>query len=142
MTLHGHTKGKFSPTYHSWAAMIQRCKNPKREKFAKYGHLGVDDRWTIFKNFLADMGERPAGTSLDRIDNDRGYSKDNCRWATPSQQAVNRRNTNMVTIEGVTLCAKHWAQRLSVHLSKVRSRMRHRNMTYQEVLTELYEDQR
>lgn len=138
METHGHTTGKFSPTYHSWACMVQRCTNPSREKYKKYAHLGMADEWHTFANFLRDMGARVEGTTLDRIDGRRGYFPDNCRWATPSEQAVNRRNTNMVTLGGVTKCAKHWTLELGVHLSKVRSRIRRSGRSYQEVLEELY----
>lgn len=90
---HGHTRGKkFSPTYMSYVAMRQRCLNPNAEKFPRYGGRGIKicDRWTAsFENFLADMGERPEGTTLDRRDNDGNYSKDNCRWSTPKVQANN-----------------------------------------------------
>lgn len=88
--IHGHYG---SPTYASWASMIQRCKNPNRPNYDWYGGRGVKvcARWEQFKNFLADMGERPAGRTLDRIDPNGHYDLTNCRWATKLEQSRNRR---------------------------------------------------
>jgi hypothetical protein len=82
------------PEYRTWVGMLQRCGNPKSKGFKNYGGRGVmveDRRWHVFENFLADMGPRPPGMTLDRADNDRGYSRANCRWATWSEQQKNRR---------------------------------------------------
>lgn len=93
--LHGHyTENYKSPTYQSWAAMIQRCENGNHNSFARYGGRGVSicERWRDdFKDFLQDMGPRQNGHTLDRIDNDRGYEPSNCRWATYRTQRLNQR---------------------------------------------------
>lgn len=90
---HGHARNR-TPTYVTWDGMIQRCTNPnERVRYSYYGGRGVRvcDRWMKFENFLADMGERPKGLTLDRIDGNRGYEPSNCRWATRSEQSRNQR---------------------------------------------------
>jgi hypothetical protein len=98
LTKHGHcTKALQSPTHLSWTAMINRCDNPKNASYPRYGGrgIGVAYAWRTFDAFLADMGERPPGTSLDRIDSDGDYEPGNCRWATAKQQAANRSSSKL-----------------------------------------------
>lgn len=94
MTRHGHkTTTTESGTHRSWKAMKQRCNNHNSGEYHRYGGRGIRvcRRWERFENFLADMGERPEGLSIDRINNDRGYCPSNCKWSTPKEQTNNRR---------------------------------------------------
>lgn len=95
---HGHARhGSQSPTWISWQSMLARCRYPARDTAKKHVGRGIAvcSQWFSFEAFLADMGERPNGTTLDRINNDGNYEPGNCRWATPIEQARNRRNAKL-----------------------------------------------
>lgn len=116
-TKHGHGWPKQSPTYHSWRAMRVRCNNPAAPKYADYGGRGIKvcPEWDAsFEAFLADMGVRPPGQSLDRIDNDGDYTPENCRWATRSQQNRNMRITPYLTYRGKRIAAADLAEMLGI----------------------------
>lgn len=119
MTTHGATG---SPEHMSWASMLSRCHGASSEKnAAHYRDRGITvcERWrTSFANFLEDMGRRPSGTTLDRVDNDRGYEPGNCRWATPKEQARNRRTSRILEVDGVRRTLAEWSEAsgLSQHL--------------------------
>jgi hypothetical protein len=93
---HGHNRRNYqSPTYYSWRGMKKRCLSPRHPHYHNYGGRGITicRRWIhSFSNFLQDMGERPKGRTLDRINTNRNYTPSNCRWATWKQQAANKRN--------------------------------------------------
>lgn len=89
-TIHGMYR---TPTHYSWSKMLERCYNPNHIHYKNYGGRGiiVCDEWKDFRNFYIDMGERPEGKTLDRIDNEDNYKLSNCRWATAKEQSSNRR---------------------------------------------------
>ncbi len=99
-----------SRTYHTWENMIQRCTNFNCKNYENYGGRGIKvcKKWWKFEGFLQDMGERPPGLTLDRIDNDGDYCKENCRWATYAIQRRNRNDIRWITINNKTMCLKDW----------------------------------
>lgn len=98
-------------THNVWSGLRARCLNKNAPAYGRYGGRGIEvcERWLTFENFLEDMGVAPEGMSLDRINNDLGYELSNCRWATPHEQSVNRRNVHLIEIDGRTLCLTDWA---------------------------------
>lgn len=123
---HGHfSNGKPTPTYYSWASMKQRCLNPNQSNYEDYGARGITvcPRWLSFENFLADMGERPEGTTLDRIDFERGYSPDNCRWANDALQARNRRRNRILPFQGKALTMSEWSRHTGIGQRTIQKRL-------------------
>jgi len=121
-----HTKHGLAgtPTYKSWHAMIQRTQG-------KGGHQSYVDRgftvckqWLEFEKFIADMGMRPVGKTLDRIDNTKGYSKENCRWATPVEQANNKDTTRYVVVDGEKMPIMYACKKYNIGISCARHRLR------------------
>lgn len=105
--------------------MRDRCLNPKRHNFKFYGGRGITicERWLEFANFLADMGERPDGLQLDRIDNDGHYEPGNCRWVTKQHNARNRSSNRLLTIDGETKTVTEWALLKGLPPDRVRGRL-------------------
>jgi hypothetical protein len=97
--------GKSVPAYDSWRSMIGRCYNPNDTSYSKYGGAGVRvcEPWLKFVNFFKDMGHRPDGLTLGRIENSRDYCPDNCRWETPTQQTRNRSIARLVIFNGESI---------------------------------------
>lgn len=123
---HGRCKDS---TYRSWGRMIERCCQPHHKSFKHYGGRGIAvcKRWRLsFLSFAADMGDRPLGMTLERNDVDGNYSPANCRWATPQEQALNKRNTPLLTAFGETKPLILWARdaRCSVTYAALRARLR------------------
>jgi hypothetical protein len=126
---HGHARDKtgVSPTYGSYTNMVARCTNPRSPHYANYGARGVSicERWRqSFEAFLSDMGERPPGTTLDRIDNAGPYSPENCRWATRREQQRNRRANHVVQVAGRSVCITEAAEILGLSQTTIRKRLR------------------
>lgn len=107
--IHGRT-GKRDRAYKTWAHMKSRCLNENDPKFSSYGARGISvcEKWLNFTGFLDDMGDPPDGHTLDRIDNNGSYEPGNCRWATPKQQANNRRSTRWIEAHGKRLPLNEW----------------------------------
>jgi hypothetical protein len=116
-----------SPEYRSWSAMIRRCTDDRAMGYSRYGGRGIKvcDRWIeSFENFYADMGVRPKGTTLDRIDFDGNYELENCRWATVDVQRQNTSRTILVTANGKSQSLGAWARELGVSDKSIRYRLK------------------
>lgn len=123
---HGHSRGGGSKTYKVWGNMRVRCHNPNNHAFKHYGGRGITvcERWRhSFENFLADMGERPPGLTLERKDNNAGYSPENCKWATRHEQNENTRTALRLTHNGVTKTINEWAAECGIRRSCLYSRI-------------------
>lgn len=129
---HGHAKTVHkdsSRTYNSWFSMKSRCRTKTDSTFYMYGAKGIsyDPAWESFEQFLADMGERPEGTSIDRVDRTKGYSKENCRWATPKEQVDNRAVTRKFEHDGQILTITDIAVKFGIPRERVKYRLTEKN---------------
>lgn len=122
-TIHGKSG---TPIYWRWREMVSRCTNPKNKAFECYGARGitVSQEWLSFDSFYKDMGDPPAGKTMERINNDLGYSKENCRWATMKEQGRNQRSNIWIEHEGKRLILRDWAVVLNISYHTLRFRHR------------------
>lgn len=117
---------KFKREHKTWQSMMQRCYNPNSASWKRYGGRGITvcDRWHKFENFLADMGASSPELSIDRIDNNAGYSPENCRWATRKQNARNTSKNRLITYKGETACVAEWAERTGLPHALILQRLK------------------
>jgi len=125
---HGDSGRNRAPEYSVYRTMLSRCYNPKVSKFADYGGRGIAvcERWRGkggYERFLADMGRRPPGMSIERNDGEGPYSPDNCRWATAVEQANNRRSSRFISYAGRRLSITQWARELGVNRATLGDRI-------------------
>jgi len=123
--------------YGSWYAMKQRCDNPKHKSFHNYGGRGIGyiEAWKSFEEFNRSMSlSYQKGLTLDRIDNNKGYSPENCRWATKKQQANNMRKNTIIEYNGQTLTLTQWAEKLGLKVGTLQWRFR-RGWTIEKMMT-------
>ncbi len=137
--IHGHTSaGYTSKTYRVWSSMKDRCLNPSIRNYPRYGGRGIKvcDRWLeSFEDFLADMGEKPDGLTLDRRDNDGDYTPENCRWATRKEQQNNMIRNHLITYQGRTQTLTQWAEELKINMCTLRSRLELYGWSVSDALT-------
>lgn len=122
---HGHAYPS-SPTYVCWYSMIARCENPKHKSFERYGGRGIKvcGSWRdSFEAFLADMGERPDGMTLGRIDNDGDYCPENCEWQSWLSQQNNRSNNRLLSHRGKTMTLQQWAEETGIKACTISRRI-------------------
>jgi hypothetical protein len=131
---HGQARaGRKTPTYLCWSAMRQRCNDKDDPDYGGRG-ISVCDRWISFEAFLEDMGECPAGLTIERKDTNGNYEPGNCRWATREDQARNRRDTVHLTLDGVTRPLAEWADLLGIKPNTILMRLR-RGCSHEDSLT-------
>lgn len=121
-TKHGKSKTR---VYNIWMGMRQRCNNRNHVAFADYGGRGITicKRWQKFENFYADMGDPPPKHEIERINNNRGYSPSNCRWATRREQQNNRRTNRTLRVSGVTRTIAEWSELTGIHSNTITQRI-------------------
>ena len=115
-----------TPEHRTWKKMRERCHNPNHKYYHNYGGRGVTicEAWDDFTTFFADMGERPSAKhSIDRIENDKGYCRNNCKWSTRKEQSNNRRSNRYLTYKGETLNITQWTQKLGLKRATLFTRM-------------------
>lgn len=111
--------------YRCWMGMRDRCNNKNSKYFKNYGARGIklSPRWDKFENFFADMGKRPTGTFIERIDNEKGYSPDNCKWADRVEQNNNKRTNRLLIFRGETKTATQWGKIYGISYNTITERL-------------------
>ena len=132
LTKHGKAGSR---TYGIWHAMVSRCHNKKAANFRNYGGRGISvcPEWHTIDGFFACMGEAPEGMSLERIDNEKGYSPENCRWATMAEHATNKRTNVILTFRGKSQTISEWSRELGVGKTAIHNRLK-RGLSASEAL--------
>lgn len=123
-----------TPTYKSWQGIKERCRKESHHAYGNYGGRGIsyDPKWEKFIKFFEDMGECPEGISIDRIDNDGNYTKENCRWATKTEQANNRRSSLFINFKGEEDTLANWCRKLGVNYKYTWQLVRKNGMTLEK----------
>lgn len=114
-----------TPTYRSWKTMKQRCRLTTSTHYERYGGRGITytEKWEKFEGFLADMGVRPDGMTLDRIDNNGNYEPSNCKWSSAKEQSLNRPSTKYIEYKGKTQCIRDWGREYNIPRSTLQRRI-------------------
>jgi hypothetical protein len=114
------------PLYSQWRGMMQRCQDPNQKQYKYYGGKGIKvcDRWHDFPSYLADMGMPLEGQTIDRIDSNKDYCPENCRWVSRSEQMKNRSNAVLITFNGTTKNLIDWARSIGINKSTLKYRLR------------------
>jgi len=123
------------PLWYIWGGMRARCNNPKNPRYADWGGRGIKCGWESYEEFQNDMlPTYKKGMQLDRIDNDKNYSKNNCKWSTIKEQTRNKRNSRFITYKGLTLILSDWAELMGIK----RSTLAQRHYVYKWPLEKLF----
>lgn len=140
-TTHGLTKTKLHRTYYG---LYNRCTNPKSPKYQSYGGRGIKNLWNSFEDFYSDMCEayltalekygEEKNITVDRIDNNGNYCKENCRWVSFAEQCRNRRNNTVITFDGISMSIAGWTEKLGKKKWIISQRLR-KGWTVKEALT-------
>lgn len=135
---HSHAiKNKKTRTYNIWINILTRCNNTKNRDYKNYGGRGIKvcDRWLKFESFLEDMGECPSTKySIDRINNDKGYYKENCHWATAKEQGRNQRTNHLITFNNKTQCLSAWAEEYNIPYNLLEQRINRGKMSIEKAI--------
>jgi len=115
-----------SKAYQVWTNMFQRCNNPNHAQYADYGGRGISVcvRWQTFKSFYEDMGDPPLDMCIERVDNDKGYTKGNCRWATRTEENRNKRSNRILDYNGESRPMSEWAEEIGIKYGTLKTRLR------------------